>query len=238
MGLRRILLASIVVVAWVATAWWQVREQYYLPAEDAIWSPWCVPYAVLGGIAVAALMATSVSFRWASALVVTPVLLDLPLLFALSPVLLSVAWLARRYAERHIIGREAGLAVLAVVAPMILALASVQPLTSYLRWNWPWLSFRAPIRKLLADADRAADALGLPRDRGLTRDEIAALEARTPLRMTLDYPFAGRPISVSVLYAQRRMPEGEVYLWWGGPNGRPTFGPLDTTWMIIGYASD
>ena len=56
--------------------------------------------------------------------------------------------------------------------------------------------------------------------------------------MTLDYPFAGRPISVSVLHAQRRMPEGEVYLWWGGPNGRPTFGPLDTTWMIIGYASD
>lgn len=238
MTVRRLCLALLTIVAWVATAWWQIREQFYLPAEDAVWSPWAVPYAALAGVAVAALAATSLPAGWASALVVVPILFDLPVLFAISPVLVSVAWLARRSAERHIIGRDAGLTVLAVVAPMLLALASVQPLTSHLRWNWPWLSFRAPIRKLLVDADRAADALGLPRDRGLTHDEIAALEARTPLRMTLDYPFVGRPISVSALYAQRRMPEGEVYLWWGGPNGRPTFGPLDTTWMVVRYASD
>lgn len=178
------------------------------------------------------------SFRWASAIVVAPIVIELPLVIALSPVLLSLAWLARSNVEPHLASRDVRIAVLAAVAPMLLALASVQPMTSYLRWNWPWLSFRAPIRKLLADADRAADALGLPRDRGLTRDEIAALEARTPLRLTLDYPFTGLPIEVSGLYAQRRMPEGEVYLWWGGPDGRPTFGPLDTTWMIIRYASD
>jgi hypothetical protein len=234
-----------VVVAWTLTAAWHIQTQYYLPAEDFHESqlPALLAYGLLAGVAVAAhaMGQGRRSLLTAIGLVTLPLTCDLLFFLLWWPVAVGIValglaahWLTRgRLTERMV-----RIAALAIVWPMLLASASVQPLTSHLRWNWPWLSFRAPIRMLLADADRAADALGLPTNRRLTDEEVAALEARTPLRLTLEYPFTGQLIWASVLNNKTRMPKGEVFLWWGGPDGRATFGPLDTTWMIIRYASD
>ncbi len=234
-----------VVVAWTLTAAWQIQAQYYLPAEDFHESqlPALLAYGPLAGLTIAALAMGHGrrSLLIASGLVTAPIACDLPLLLWMWPLAVVVVVLARAaysLTRRRFGDRTIRCATLAVVWPMLLASASVQPVTSQLRWNWPWLSFRGPIRTFLADADRAADALALPTDRRLTDEEVAALEARTPLRLTLEYPFTGQPIRVSVLNNKTRMPKGEVFLWWGGPDGRATFGRLDTTWMIIRYASD
>lgn len=234
-----------VVVAWTLTAAWQIQAQYYLPAEDFHESqlPALVAYGLLAGLTIAAQAAGKGrrALLVAIGLVTAPLACDVlffmvwwPVGAGLVTLGLASYWLTRRRFTR----RTVRFASLAFVWPRLLAAASVQPITSHVRWNWPWLSFRAPIRTLLADADRAADALGLPTDRRLTDEEVAALEARTPLRLTLEYPFTRQPMWVSVLNNKTRMPKGEVFLWWGGPDGRPTFGPLDTTWMVVRYASD
>lgn len=234
-----------VVVAWALTAAWHIQAQYFLPAEDFHESqlPALLAYGPLAGMVVAAHAAGKGrrALLVAIGLVTAPLACDLPLLLWMWPLAVVVVVLARTaysLTQRRFGDRAIRFATLAIVWPMLLAAASVQPITSHVRWNWPWLSFRAPIRTLLADADRAADALGLPTDRRLTDEEVAALEARTPLRLTLEYPFTRQPMWVSVLNNKTRMPKGEVFLWWGGPDGRPTFGPLDTTWMVVRYASD
>lgn len=93
---------------------------------------------------------------------------------------------------------------------------------------------------LVAMWSGVAVELHLPVGRRLTDTELAAWRARTPLTLRLSYRVLDRPITATLVnpWTSERMPPGSVWLWWGGPDGRPTFGPLDTTWMYIPYGSD
>ena len=125
------------------------------------------------------------------------------------------------------------------LCPLLIAAATSLPLMNSHKWLWPWISFRGRIIEFQARSDAAAEQLGIPVGRTLTKLEIDAWSRTTPLRLRLEYPIIGKEVTVSVLnpWSDQRYPNGLVWAWWGGP-GRPTFGALNTRTMTILSAGD
>ncbi len=228
-------------VAVLCLAWWQ----WQLPPEDLAFDTWlafdCVAACILG------LATAKTGWHWRWMVIALPILCSVwpvVLVLMIAPVILvffvgvwCLAYWIPRLAVRHDPAWRVPLA-LALLPLLVANLAALPPWDSY-KWLWPWVSFRAPILRFQAHTDAAADRLGLPVGRPLTKQERDAWSAATPLELRLRYPILGTAVTVSVVdpWTYQRFPDGQVWAWWGGP-GRPTFGLLDVRRMHILSASD
>jgi hypothetical protein len=217
--------------------WWQ----WLLPAEDLtldgfVWLG-CTAGLVLG------LVTARSGWNWrvygaligtiGPALVFTVLAFPLPILFLPGAI---TYWLSRRLARNDPAWRPS--LAIALVPLLIASLFATPPFDSF-KWLWPWAPFRGRILRFQAASDASADRLGLPVGRRLTKEELDAWSAATPLRLRLQYPVLGTQVTVSVVnpWTDQRFPDGFVWAWWGGP-GRPTFGALDVRTMRILSSSD
>lgn len=223
------------------SAWWQ----WLLPLEDLAFDVW-LWFACLAGIMLG-LSTARAGWNWRLAVVIASILAivwPVTMLLVLSPGLLWLLvtpgyiayWLGRRFAGSNPAWRVP--LAIALVPLFTATLAAMPPLDAY-KWLWPWVSFRAPILRLQAESDAAADRLGITVGRKLTKDQVDAWSAVTSLRLRLRYPIVGREVTVSVIdpWTDERFQKGFVWAWWGGP-GRPTFGLLNVRTMHILSASD
>jgi hypothetical protein len=223
------------------SVWWQ----WVLPPEDFVFDVW-LWFACVAGILVALSIAKA-GWNWRMALIAAAIVSTIwpvVVILIISPVLWLMLlapgylayWLVRRLARSNPAWRLP--LAIALVPLFVATLAAMPPLDSY-KWLWPWVSFRAPILRFQDQSDAAADRLGLPVGRKLTKAEIDAWSAITPLRLRLRYPIVGTEVTVSAInpWTDERFQKGFVWAWWGGP-GRPTFGLLNVRTMHILSASD
>jgi hypothetical protein len=128
--------------------------------------------------------------------------------------------------------------VVIALIPLTLAIGSITPPVAWFKVWWPWSAYRPQIQRLLADADAAADGLGLPRDRKLTPAELAAWAQAAPLALNLELPLVHRKAHITVVYPTgSRMAPGKVWAYWGYPD-QVTFGPMIVKTMCIEWADD
>ena len=192
---------ALLAFAFWRSVWWQ----WVLPPEDFAFDVWlwlpCVA-AILVGLSI-----TRVGWNWRMALIAAAILSTIwpvVVILILSPLLLLMllapGYLAYRLVRRVARGNSVWRIPLAIaLVPVFVAtLAAMPPLDSY-EWLRPWVSFRAPILRFQDQTDAAADRLGLPVGRKLTKDEIDAWSAITPLRLRLRYPIVGTEVTVSAI---------------------------------------
>jgi hypothetical protein len=231
---------ALLAVAMWRSLWWQ----WLLPAEDftldeLVWLG-CSAGVILGLVTaksgwnrrVLAVAIAAIAAVWP---VVLLVVVSPPLAILFVPGVLAY-WVMRMAARKDPAWRPA--LAFALIPLFVASLFASPPLDSY-KWLWPWVSFRSPILKFQARTDEAAERLGLAVGRELTKKELEAWSAATPLRLRLRYPLLGTQVTISVInpWTNQRFPDGMVWAWWGGP-GRSTFGPLDVRKMRILSAGD
>jgi hypothetical protein len=237
-----VLAPSLFALALWASMWWQ----WLLPSEDG--PGWDVSLLFFGVAGTLTGLATAKS-GWTqekivvfsiAALLLVPAAVVWVFMFALFPVLLLLGYGCYRAARRGARGDRMWRVPLALsLCPLLIASVASLPLVDSHKWLWPWVSFRGRIIEFQTASDAAAERLGIPTGRQLTKSEIEKWSQATPLRLRLKYPIIGKVVTVSVLnpWSDQRFPNGLVWAWWGGP-GRPTFGALNTRTMTILSASD
>jgi hypothetical protein len=103
--------------------------------------------------------------------------------------------------------------------------------TSSRKWCWPWVSAGHQLLRMHADARRAAERLGLPRDRYLTPEEYERLARATPLSLEVRFPII-RTTVIANIYDIRE--PAKAQLRWPGRQ----YGTLELRSMRITHVYD